>query len=159
MSEWKPQEWKPRDWEPAAPEPDPTPEPEPQTAPMPQPAPPPQQAPPPPPAPTPAPPPAWQQPPPAVPYGTFAQQNDGLAVPALVVGILSLTLAFACGLGLLGAPAALIMGRTSMKRIDASGGRLVGRGMAQAGFIMGIIGTVFLVLTLAVVVLAFLPTS
>jgi hypothetical protein len=38
------------------------------------------------------------------------------------------------------------MGLASKRRIDASGGQLGGRGNAQAGFIMGILGTILLVL-------------
>ena len=40
-----------------------------------------------------------------------------------------------------------MIGRGAVKEIDASGGQL-GRGMAQAGFILGIIGTVILALSL-----------
>jgi hypothetical protein len=43
-----------------------------------------------------------------------------------------------CGLA---SPFAIWLGRKSMREIDASGGRMGGRGQAQAGFIMGIIGT------------------
>jgi hypothetical protein len=46
------------------------------------------------------------------------------------------------------APFALVIGRGAVKDIDASGGRLGGRGMAQAGFILGVIGTVILALVL-----------
>ena len=74
--------------------------------------------------------------------------NEGLAVASMVIGIVSFVLACGYGIGLLGSPVALVMGRVSMKRIDQSGGQLGGRGMAQAGFIMGIIGTVLLVLAL-----------
>jgi hypothetical protein len=80
-------------------------------------------------------------------YGV-TPQNEGLAVASMVIGIVSFALACGYGLGLLGSPVALVMGRISMKRIDQSGGQLGGRGMAQAGFIMGIIGTVLLVLAL-----------
>jgi hypothetical protein len=99
-------------------------------------------------------PPVWGQPPaygapqyPVHPAYT-TRQNDGLAVPAMVVGIVSLVLACGYGIGLLGAPAALFMGRASIKRIDASQGQLGGREMAMAGFVMGIVGTVLLVLAL-----------
>ena len=44
------------------------------------------------------------------------------------------------------APFALVIGRGAVKEIDASGGSLGGRGMAQAGYILGIIGTVILAL-------------
>lgn len=38
-----------------------------------------------------------------------------------------------------------------MKEIDASNGQLGGRGTAQAGWILGLIGTVLLLLTLVAV--------
>jgi hypothetical protein len=84
--------------------------------------------------------------PPGYPPYQVAPPNDGLGLASMIVGIVSLVLSCLYGLGLLGAPAALIMGRISMKRIDRSNGQLGGRGMAQAGFILGIIGTIFLVL-------------
>ena len=74
--------------------------------------------------------------------------NEGLAVASMVIGIVAFVLSCGYGVGLLGSPVALVMGRVSMKRIDQSGGQLGGRGMAQAGFILGIIGTVLLVLGL-----------
>lgn len=100
----------------------------------------------------------YQQPYPPTPYGAYppgytaAQQNEGMAVASMVIGIVSLVLACGYGVGLLGSPAAMIMGRVSMKRIDRSNGQLGGRGMAQAGFILGIIGTVLLVLGIILVI-------
>jgi hypothetical protein len=55
-------------------------------------------------------------------------------------------------------PFALVIGRNAMKEIDASQGTLGGRGMAQAGFILGIIGTVILGL-LVVGLLVLIPVS
>ena len=75
-------------------------------------------------------------PPPAHPQSTLA----------LVLGIVGLVL---CGFA---SPFALWLGRKSMREIDASGGQLSGRGQAQAGFILGIIGTVFMVLLLVLMV-------
>ena len=76
------------------------------------------------------------------------------AVTAMVLGILGLV---CCGVA---SPFALWLGRKSMKEIDASGGWLGGRGQAQAGFILGIIGTVLWVLgVLFYVVLAGLAVS
>jgi hypothetical protein len=87
------------------------------------------------------------------PYGYAApQQNEGLATAAMIVGIVSLVLACGYGIGLLGSPVALFMGRAAKKRIDRSNGTLGGRGMAQAGFILGIVGTVFLLLAIIAVV-------
>jgi hypothetical protein len=64
-------------------------------------------------------------------------QEDDSATTALVLGILGIVV---CGL------IALSIGHSSVKRIDASGGRLGGRSRAQAGFICGLIGTILLVL-------------
>ena len=81
-----------------------------------------------------------------------APPTDGLGLAAMIIGIASLVLSCLYGFGLLGAPAALIMGRISMKRIDRSNGQLGGRGMAQAGFVLGIIGSIFLVLAIIALV-------
>lgn len=62
------------------------------------------------------------------------------AITAMVLGILGLV---CCGLA---SPFAIWLGRKSMREIDASGGQVGGRGQAQAGFIMGIIGTALWVL-------------
>lgn len=77
--------------------------------------------------------------------------THGRALAAMVTGIVSLLLACGYGVGLLGSPVALWLGAKAMKEIDASNGQLGGRGMAQAGFILGIIGTVLLVLALVAV--------
>ena len=71
------------------------------------------------------------------PYGPQAEQSQ--ATTALVLGILGLVI---CGVL---APFAWSIGHKSLKEIDASGGALGGRGKAQAGYIMGIIGTILLV--------------
>ena len=59
---------------------------------------------------------------------------------ALILGIVGLV---CCSIA---APFAWSIGGKAVKEIDASGGRLGGRGQAQAGKILGIIGTVLLVL-------------
>jgi hypothetical protein len=64
----------------------------------------------------------------------------------MILGIVGVVI---CGFT---APFALVIGRRAMNEIDASGGTLGGRGMAQAGFILGIVGSVFLVLGLLYVV-------
>jgi Domain of unknown function (DUF4190) len=84
-----------------------------------------------------------QPPPPPPPYGAPGggygyQPTQKQATVALILGILGVVI---CGVL---APVAMIMGRNSMKEIDASGGQLGGRGRALAGFVLGIIGTVFL---------------
>jgi hypothetical protein len=98
----------------------------------------------------PQPPTGWTPPPGYYGYAP-AQPNDGQAVAAMVLGIIALVGMCAYGIPLLLAPVALFLGRASMKRIDASRGQLGGRGMAQAGLIMGIIGTVILALCILAV--------
>lgn len=50
-------------------------------------------------------------------------------------------------------PVAIFLGNASRQRIAASGNTLGGGGLATAGFVLGIIGTVFLVLQIIYVVL------
>ena len=64
------------------------------------------------------------------------------AMTAMVLGIVGL---LCCSPA---APFAIWLGHKAMREIDASGGQLSGRGQAQAGFILGIIGTVLLVILL-----------
>lgn len=78
--------------------------------------------------------------------------NHGGALASMIVGIASLVLGCTAGIGLLGSPVAWWLGAKAKREIDASQGQLGGRGMAQTGFILGIIGTVLLVLAIAVVI-------
>ena len=70
-----------------------------------------------------------------------APPNHPRATLALVLGVVGVF----CGIA---APFALFIGRKAVTDIDASGGQMGGRGLAQAGFILGIIGTVLLVIGL-----------
>jgi hypothetical protein len=87
-------------------------------------------------------------PPPPPGYGGYGggygqpPKNSTKAIWALVLGILGI---LCCGV--LGIPA-LILGKQAQKEIDASGGAQTGRGMATAGFVLGIIACVFLVITI-----------
>jgi hypothetical protein len=100
-------------------------------------------------APPPPPPPmgsGYVPPPPAGGYapmsaGYAAPRNDGLAVAALIVGILSLICSFLC-LGVVLGPTAAIMGFISRQRIATSGGALGGGTMALIGLVLGVIGFV-----------------
>jgi hypothetical protein len=69
-----------------------------------------------------------------------------------VLGILGILI---CGIV---APFAWVVGRRTVREIDASDGRLGGRGSAQAGYVLGVIGTVLLgiglLLALLLIVLA-----
>jgi hypothetical protein len=69
----------------------------------------------------------------------MAPPNDGQATLSLVLGIISV---FCCPI--LG-PVALFIGNASRQRVQSSGGTLGGGGLATAGLVLGIIGTIFLV--------------
>ncbi|WP_051217800.1 DUF4190 domain-containing protein [Nocardioides insulae] len=72
------------------------------------------------------------------PYYAQPAQTSGVAITALVLGLVSIVVG--CGL-FLGIPA-MIVGRRATRQIDESQGRLTGRGLAQAGFWTGLAGTV-----------------
>jgi hypothetical protein len=89
------------------------------------------------------------------PYGTPYQAayagggaaDHPSATTSMVLGIVALVGIFFCaGLTLVLAPAAWVVGAKAVREIDASPGRYAGRDRAQAGKIMGIIGSVLLVL-------------
>ena len=88
-------------------------------------------------------------------YPAYGPPQDGGAQAALIVGLVALGLGLiGCGIGFLGSPVAWYLGLQSKRRIDASNGQLSGRGNAQAGFVLGIVGTALLAFLL-LIVLAF----
>ena len=92
---------------------------------------------------TPSPPPAGGFVPPPAGYtaaGTVAPRTDGLAIGALIAGILSLICFWPLCLGIILGPAAAIMGFISRQRVAASAGTVGGGGLALAGLILGIVG-------------------
>lgn len=95
-------------------------------------------------------PPGYGAPPPPPPgyggpgYGGAPQGTNKKAIWALVLGILGL---LCCGF-ITGIPA-LILGNSAKKEIDAGNGS--GRGLAQAGFILGIISIVLTVLSIILI--------
>lgn len=92
-----------------------------------------------------------QQPYGQVPYGTpmyggpIAPKHPS-ATTAMVLGIGALGGMFVCGIPIVLAPFAWMIGGRVVKEIDANPGRYSGRDQAQAGRIMGMIGTGLLVL-------------
>jgi hypothetical protein len=86
----------------------------------------------------------------AFPGGQVARRTDGGAVTSLVLGILGIVF---CPL-ILSIPA-IIVGRSSERRIRESGGMLDGEGLAKAGWITGIVGTVYSVLIILFFILMF----
>jgi hypothetical protein len=80
--------------------------------------------------------PQWQPPPP----------THGASTTALVHGILGLVICSP-----ICSPLALVYGYRARREIDASGGRLGGRGQAVAGIVMGWIGLALLLLGIVVI--------
>src|SRR4051812_12281488 len=91
-----------------------------------------------------------QQPPYGYPpaYAAFAPPvpDHKHASLSMILGILGLAFGFMCGVGFLASPFAWALGHSAVKEIRASQGRLGGEGTARAGMVMGIIGTVLLIL-------------
>jgi hypothetical protein len=83
---------------------------------------------------------------PGAPVGGFApaQESSTKAVVALILGIVSFVF---CG-PFTSIPA-FFVGRSAVKEIDASQGRIGGRGMATAGWILGLINMILVVLAIA----------
>ena len=90
-------------------------------------------------------------------YGGYVQPGPMApphpsATTAMVLGLVSLIGLFVCLVPIVMAPFAWRTGSRVVKEIDAQPGRWSGREQAQAGRIMGIIGTVLLVLGILVIV-------
>jgi hypothetical protein len=79
-------------------------------------------------------------------------RTDGLAIAALVTGILSIVGSIVVVGAVLG-PAAAIMGFIAHERVVSSAGARVGGGIAIAGLILGVIGFVASVVLPAVLLL------
>lgn len=98
--------------------------------------------------------PGYQQPGYGAPgYGQpvyYEPPAHGSATTALILGILGVVF---CPL-LLSIPA-WVIGHKAMREIDASGGRLGGRGNAKAGFVLGIIGTAWGAISILLVIAVF----
>ncbi len=74
----------------------------------------------------------------------------------MVLGIISIPL---CYIGFIPGILAIVFGSGAKKEIDASAGRQGGRGMATAGVVTGIVGTLWLVVLGIVVLTTFLGQS
>jgi hypothetical protein len=98
---------------------------------------------------------AWQAPP--VPpqgwgYPPAAPKNEGLAVGALVCGIIGALCGLAGVCGVVIAPVGIGLGISARRRIARSNGALKGEGMALAGIILGAIGTVVSIVWIIVLI-------
>ena len=94
--------------------------------------------------------PQWGQP----GYGAPQAQAHPSATTAMVLGLIGLVgIMFCGGITLVLSPFAWVIGGRAVKEIDANPGRYSGRDQAQGGRIMGIIGTVLLILGVIGIVL------
>ncbi|MCW2840158.1 MAG: hypothetical protein JWR55_1641 [Aeromicrobium sp.] len=84
-------------------------------------------------------------------YG-YAPPKHPSATTAMVLGIVAVAGGLLCYLPLLMAPFAWFTGSKAVRDIDESRGAQTGRGEAMAGKVLGIIGTVLLLLALAVII-------
>jgi hypothetical protein len=73
------------------------------------------------------------------------------ATAAMVVGIISIAGALFCVLPILGAPVAWVLGAQARRQVRAAPQQWGGEGKATAGMVLGIVGTVLLVLGLVAV--------
>ncbi len=78
-------------------------------------------------------------------YGSYGGDHPH-ASAALVTGIIGLVLGLAFGLGGLVGIVGVVLGHRTKRAIDGDPARWTGRGKAQAGFVLGIMGLVALVL-------------
>lgn len=74
------------------------------------------------------------------------------AQTAMVLGVVALAGGFTCLLPIFISPFAWYMGAKAKREMAAEPGRWSGQSEAQAGFIMGIIGTVLIALSVAFLV-------
>jgi hypothetical protein len=74
------------------------------------------------------------------------------ATAALVVGIVAVAGAFTCVLPILAAPVAWVLGARARREIRSAPQQWGGEGRATAGMVLGIIGTVLLVIAIVLVV-------
>ncbi len=86
--------------------------------------------------------------PPPAPYPPAAgdKTNAGMALAFSIIGIIF------CGVF---APVGMVMGRNELQRIDGGQGDANARGMAQAAWIIGLIGTIILAVGVLALILFF----
>ncbi len=103
---------------------------------------------------------------PAAPYGqpaygqpaygqpTFGQVPHPEANTALIMGIVSLAGTFVCGILCVVGPFAWAKGAKVRREIDANPQQWSGRGEATAGYVMGIVTTMLMILAVLVLIVA-----
>ena len=90
--------------------------------------------------------------PPHAPYG-YAPRPHPEANKVLALGLIAVVGGMSCYLPVFVAPFAWVIGNRVTREIDAAGGQWGGRGEAQTGRILGMVGTGLLVLGLLLLAL------
>lgn len=93
-------------------------------------------------------PPGQSFPPPGMPAS--GQPNKNLAIASLVIGIVSLPLIFACGLGALTGIGAVVLGIIALSAARKQPGADTGRGLAIGGIVTGALALVLVVVAFTI---------
>jgi hypothetical protein len=76
-------------------------------------------------------------------YPGASRPTDGMAIASLILGIVAFPGLCCYGIaGIVFGVTALILGRVSLRKIRASSGAIGGSGLAQAGWICGLVATI-----------------
>jgi hypothetical protein len=76
-------------------------------------------------------------------YGVYQEPADGMAIASLILGIVAFPSICCYGVPALAfGITAVILGRMSLRKIRAANGMIGGHGLAQAGWICGLVAAV-----------------
>lgn len=98
--------------------------------------------------------PAWQPPPPP----TVQQPNKNLAVAAMIIGIISVTVGWLC-LGPIPGIAAIILGVVALSQMKRNPERVGGLPLAWTGIITGSITVLIYVIIMIIYIVAIIATN
>jgi hypothetical protein len=87
-------------------------------------------------------------------YGGYGQVPHPEANSALIMGIVALAGTFVCGILCVVGPFAWAKGAKVRREIDSDPQRWSGRGEATAGYVMGIVTTILMILAILVIICA-----
>lgn len=99
------------------------------------------------------PPPGWAPQPGVPPFPSYVVPDLPKATTALIFGIVAVAGAFFCVLPILVSPVAWVLGAQARREIRSAPQQWGGEGRATAGMVLGIVGTVLLVLGLLAIAL------
>lgn len=84
--------------------------------------------------------------PPTIPFGTYVQQTNGLALAGMIMGILSLTVGwFCCGFGPVFSILGLVFSCIGLAQINRNPEQFTGKGLAITGIVLSVLRLVVMV--------------